>query len=961
MDLGSFQLEHRLAAGGVGEIWSATQRDTGAPVAVKVVPALRDPRLRAAFADEVRAVARLAHPHVVRVFEHGRTQDHHPWPDCPWLAMERAPSTLVELSEPTWPVVFRVLQELLCALGHAHARGVVHRDVKASNVLIRDDGRVALADFGIARLGPQALDAGTPGCMAPEQLRAQGWRQGPWTDLYALGCLAWELLTGGPIFDDATWVQDHLHRSPPPFKARTPIPDGVDRWILALLEKEPTRRPTSAAEAARSLTELGGPWSVTRDDAPVLKGVGASLLGLRPVPLIGRQREQAQLRAALARVEATEQPAAVVLRGPSGIGKTRLAQELVWALREEGRIGLMARHGPDGADGVLDALREELSGMPLERALALRGAPPRDTTALASLLDAPDTIEAPVRRAVAARTLDDLAPLLLVIDDAQWALDGLELCERLLRDGSPVLVVLTVQDEALRQEAEAEALLANLDAEHIALAPLAEDALATAVLGLDDAATTTLADRSAGNPLMAVHLVSDWAQHGLLEPTARGYQLVSGAKPRMPADLRALWSERLERVLGAADCQGLELAAIGGLAIDTARWEQVCAEAGVAADGLERLLSAGLALRREGRWRLVHAMVREALLERCSPRWPAYHAAWARVLEQDGATPGRIAHHRVGAGEVERASPLLAAEVQRLWRHGDFARVARAIALWEQAAQGETGGQAELWRCRLALVREGVDAAAARVEAFAPHAVGLAHALDLQRCHHAWMRGDLEAALALAQRVATTNDAALARQAGRDRGRLLAVLGRHAEAREVLERTLTVAEEAGDDFVACVCLDGLAEAAVVAQDLKAVRRYAQRQRALCIESGFRVWEVSALHWSAVADLLEGRPAVEPLTRSRQRSQDLGQPTCHTAGALAVALAIAGDLERAAGVLDEATSEARELGWEDTLIELEAYRLVLRPSGPDAERALAACETLRSRNAVVDLVLRHVNR
>ena len=960
MQLGSFRLERRLAAGGVGEVWSATQSETGAPVAVKVVPGLRDPRLRAAFADEVRAVASLAHPHVVRVFEHGRTRDHHLWPDCPWLAMERAPSTLAELSEPTWPVVFRVLQELLSALAHAHARGVVHRDVKASNVLVRDDGRVALADFGIARLGPQALDAGTPGCMAPEQLRAQGWRQGPWTDLYAVGCLAWELLTGGPVFDDAMWVQDHLHRSPPPFPPRTPTPDGVDRWVLSLLEKEPSRRPASAADAAATLRELGGAWSVTRDDAPVLKGVGASLLGLRPVPLVGRQQEQEQLQAALARVEATEQPAAVVLRGPSGIGKTRLAQELVWAQREEGGIGLLARHDPDGGDGVLDALGRELSGLPLEHALALRGAPPRDTTALASLLDSPDSVEAPVRRAVATRTLRDLAPLLLVIDDAQWALSGLELCEKLLRESAPVLMVLTVQEEALLQEPEAAALLQTLDAEHIALAPLAEDALASAVLGLDDAATTTLADRSAGNPLMAVHLVSDWAEHGLLQPTARGYRLAAGAEPRMPADLGALWSERLERVLGATDCQGLELAAIGGLAIDTARWEQVCTQAGVAPEGLERLLSAGLAVRREGRWRLVHAMVREALLERCPPRWRGYHAAWARVLEQDGATPGRIAQHRLGAGEVQSALPLLAAEVQRLWRHGDFSRVARAIGLWEEAAHGETGGRAELWRCRLALVREGVDGAAARVEAFAPHARGLEHALNLQRCHHAWMRGDLEKALALAQRVEKTDDAALARQAGRDHGRLLAALGRHAQAREVLERTLSAAEAAGDDFVACVCLDGLAEAAVVARDLEAVRRYAHRQRVLCTQSGFRVWEVSALHWSAVVDLLEGRPAVEALTRSRERSQDLGQPTCHTAGALGVALAIAGALDQAAAVLDEAAAEAQELGWEDTLLELEAYRLALRPVGPDADRARDACAALRSRNAVVDLVLRHVN-
>ena len=954
---GPFRLQERIATGGMGEVWAAVHAPTGLPVAVKALPTLESPALRSAFADEVRAVARLDHPHVVRVFDHGEAGAGGPLPaGAPWLAMERAHG---ELRVSSGAELCRALQELLSALACAHARGVLHRDVKASNLLMREDGGVLLADFGIARLGASSMDgAGTLGAMAPEQLRGRGDRQGPWTDLYAVGCLAWQVATGAPLFGEQASMRDHLHRAPPRLDPVLDLPAGFDRWVLRLLEKDPAHRPECAADAAAGLADIAGCWTLRpRGDRPDLRGVGASLVALRPPPLVGREALLAELDDAM-----TELPAAVVLQGPSGIGKTRLAQELTWAAEEAGAAScVFARYGPQGDEhGVAAALARALGGLGLDHELRRRGAPPRDTAALSALLEDPAAFgEAAARRAALAGALTALAerrPLILVLDDAQWAHADLELCEELLGRSAPILVLLTVQDEALCQEAEARSLLDRLPGRRVRLPPVPAEALARAVLGLDDAAAVELAERAAGNPLMAVQLVTDWATR--LLPGDTGFRL-PGGRP-LPANLDALWGERLDRVLGDRDRSSLEVAAAGGLRVEDARWQQVCAEARLAVDhaGLQSLLRAGLAVREpeQSEWRFVHGMVREALGEqaRRGDRWQESNRAWARVLEREGGSPGHIGHHRLEAGEPERALGPLLDEVQRLWRQGEFPRVARALDQWTAAAL-EAGvppdcwlrGRPELWRCRLALLRQGVDAAAERLEALGAHAEGwgLYEALSLQRCHHAWMRGQLEVALEHARAASRTEDPQLAREAGRDEGRLLAILGRPHQARASLKRTLQSAEEAGDDFVACVCLDGLAEAAWVAGDLDAVRDHGVRQAALCAARGFRVWGVGALYWPAVADLKEGRyaRACDALQVWQRRCRELGQPTCHQAGALVLAQVGRGGDGSAA--LKEATEEAAALGWQDTETTLRALRVTLVAAGDrrDWEEALAAGE------------------
>jgi eukaryotic-like serine/threonine-protein kinase len=283
--LGPFRLDRCIGRGGMAEVWSGFHAAQGVPVAVKVMTGerAREASFRDAFRNEVQAVASLHHPGIVIVFDHGEIT---PEADeisrglltagSPALAMELADGgTLGTLfaNDVVWRELRQVLLDLLDALAHAHARGMVHRDLKPNNILVFRDGggppRLKLADFGLAqavelqtRHDSTEVICGTPSYMAPEQLHGH-WRDyGPWTDLYGLGCLAWTLSTGRPPFSGAGLIETvrlQMEEEPPAFLPRTAVPAGFEGWLRRLLEKEPGHRFVRAADAVRALLELAGP------------------------------------------------------------------------------------------------------------------------------------------------------------------------------------------------------------------------------------------------------------------------------------------------------------------------------------------------------------------------------------------------------------------------------------------------------------------------------------------------------------------------------------------------------------------------------------------------------------------------------------------------------------------------------------------------------------------------------
>lgn len=270
--IGPFALIDIVGQAGMGVVWRGIHLEQRVPVAIKFLTqeGARDPLYLSCLKNEVRKVAALDHPAIVRVFDQGSVPEglgvDSLIPGSPFLVMEFADGGTLSrhCGRLVWDQAHRVLMRLLDGLGHAHSHGMVHRDLKPGNVLLRrQTGGVVLTDFGLARAGDTdggaVLNAGTPRYMAPEQVGQRGSEIGPWTDMYALGCLAWSLLCGRPPFHAPSMEEvllAHVHDPVPQFEPNTPVPPGVEEWLTKLLHKSPHHRFVRAADAAHALAKL---------------------------------------------------------------------------------------------------------------------------------------------------------------------------------------------------------------------------------------------------------------------------------------------------------------------------------------------------------------------------------------------------------------------------------------------------------------------------------------------------------------------------------------------------------------------------------------------------------------------------------------------------------------------------------------------------------------------------------
>ncbi|HYT88518.1 MAG TPA: serine/threonine-protein kinase [Gemmataceae bacterium] len=259
-----FEILGTLGAGGMGVVYKARQTRLGRLVALKVIRAgpYADPQNLSRFRTEAEATARLQHPNIVQVYEVGEHQGR------PYLVLEFVGrGNLAEQLDGT-PLPPRRAAELVLALAramaHAHERGVLHRDLKPANVLLAEDGTPKIADFGLAK----RLDAdrgqtrtgeilGTPSYMAPEQAEGRVRDLGPATDIYALGAILYELLTGRPPFKGASMLdtleQVRTHEPVAPTALQPTVPGDLETICLKCLQKEATHRYPSAEALARDL------------------------------------------------------------------------------------------------------------------------------------------------------------------------------------------------------------------------------------------------------------------------------------------------------------------------------------------------------------------------------------------------------------------------------------------------------------------------------------------------------------------------------------------------------------------------------------------------------------------------------------------------------------------------------------------------------------------------------------
>ena len=259
-DIPGYRLSHVIGHGGMSTVYLGTQLSLGREVAIKVMlpDALADEVSRRRFENEARTIARLEHPHIVGIHEVGRTRDGLPWYSMPHLPRGHAGQRDFRGDEAR---VREILQALLSALAFAHARGVIHRDVKAENVLFDEANRPLLADFGIAlrrghgtRVTMTGLAVGSTAYMAPEQARGQ--QVDHRADLYSVGVLAWEMLTGSLPYQANDALAMAIQHAQNPLPKLPPQLRHWQRFMDKAMAKSPRKRFHDAQQMSRALDAL---------------------------------------------------------------------------------------------------------------------------------------------------------------------------------------------------------------------------------------------------------------------------------------------------------------------------------------------------------------------------------------------------------------------------------------------------------------------------------------------------------------------------------------------------------------------------------------------------------------------------------------------------------------------------------------------------------------------------------
>jgi serine/threonine protein kinase/tetratricopeptide (TPR) repeat protein len=777
-----------------------------------------------------------------------------------------------------------------------------------------------LADFGVAR-GDRRVDedsraiSGTYAYLAPEQI-SKAHDQGPWTDLYSFGCLTYKLLIGVTPFGGTTAevLEGHVLKPVPQRSALFAAPPSLWPWMLRLLEKTPRARFQCAADAAFALSRLGSESSVevsarfatdvapestddlatvigeqapalvgtletplaipTRDPAPPmpesyetatehdgknlqLLGVGLGLYGLRAIPLVNREQERRRLWDTLREVRERGRARLVFLEGPSGFGKSRLAE---WCCERALTLGvasvLRATHTEGGAG--LDGLGPMLSrhfrserrapsevAERVERALLELGvSDEHEAQALCALISKEQRFDGSSRErhALVRRHLTRLGvdrPVIVWLDDLQWGDDALSFVGHLLeaqdRSPAPVLVLATLRSEALAErpiEAELVAQLAErLEVLRIRVGPLRSEHWLTLVgqlLGLESNAALKVEERAAGNPLFAIQLVGDWVDRKILVLTPRGLALREGTTVELPDDVHVFWARRIEALFADRtddEARALELAAVLGQEVDAEEWTHACDLAKLAAPWalVEALLDARLAHASqdgaERRWAFVHGMVRESLQRRAAQhgRLTEHHRTCGSLLvgREGQRVSERLGRHLLAAGELERAlRPLLEGADERR-RAGDM-RVALSLLSEREGLLRTLGVDesdahwSEGWILRSEIERlcgrlDEAEAHAARAES-ALRALGrkelLAAAL-LERSFAMELEGPYAESerfcLEASELYGRIGDALGEARADRFLGILLAHRGEWQRGCELMERAAATQERAGDE------------------------------------------------------------------------------------------------------------------------------------------------------------------
>lgn len=340
-----FRLERRLGRGGMASVHLARDEELDRPVAVKVLDALAgDDEARRRFVREARLAARLSHPNVVAVYDVGDRDG------VPYIVMEYVEGeTLAELLAGRGRLApeeaVRLAVQVCAGLEHAHAAGLVHRDVKPQNLLVGTDGTVKISDFGIARaaeatrMTTEGTILGTAGYLAPEQLA--GGEITPAADVYGVGAVLYEALTGRPpvaVRSLEELAAAHARAVPPVRNVAADVSRGLEEEVMRALAWRPEYRHRSAADLARRLADAvpeadTAPLPV---EAPTVR-LAAARPGRRRVAGVAAVLALAALAAGVLVGSGGEDAPPAVEPAPQGGDPRQQARDLAAWLRENSR------------------------------------------------------------------------------------------------------------------------------------------------------------------------------------------------------------------------------------------------------------------------------------------------------------------------------------------------------------------------------------------------------------------------------------------------------------------------------------------------------------------------------------------------------------------------------------------------------------------------------------------------
>ncbi|HYC90719.1 MAG TPA: protein kinase [Thermoanaerobaculia bacterium] len=562
---GRFHMRRRIGSGAFGVVYEAFDPVRNEIVAVK---ALRraTPEALYRFKREFRSLTDISHRNLVRLYELIAEGEQ-------WLvSMEliRGTTFIDHVRTPAGADIGRLrtaLAQLASGVIALHDAGKLHRDIKPSNVLVADDRRVVLLDFGLVmdtdtRASEESTStSGTPAYMSPEQ--GGGQPLGPASDWYSVGVMLYETLTGTVPFRGSYVDVINEKRStdvPPPSTIVPGIPEDIDTLCADLLRRDPRERPASN----EILQRLG-------------RTAPAAVLRTPSMPFIGRERQLRALREAfVASMRGTQ--TTVCVEGISGAGKTSLIRAFLERLRDEipeflvltGRCYQRESVPYKGVDSLVDALHRYLSRlMPQELDVLL----PRDIAAAEQLFpvlgDVADIVNARRRGGTAAvldqqelrrrafaairelfLRLSDRTALVLVIDDVQWGdVDSFELIADILRppDAPPLLFITAYRPDEASASPFVRALRREFPTVDIEVGRLSLEEsrqLAAELLGDSSEVATMIADESGGNPFFIDELARSFALAG---DTIR-----EAAAGRGAVDVREVLQSRLRRLESGA-------------------------------------------------------------------------------------------------------------------------------------------------------------------------------------------------------------------------------------------------------------------------------------------------------------------------------------------------------------------------------------------------------------------------